>query len=173
MKNNPRFLWLGAFLLASLSALPVNSTVTAGTYFAQGRSRLSLYGGWGTAFNNSYFVLGAGAGYYVLRGLEVGVDGEAWMGSTPQIQKITPEIRYIIPTNTSIFPYIGTFYRRTFYQDLEDLDSVGGRFGVYTPMSERVYLGVGGVFERQLNCNTQIYDHCSVVYPEFSISVGL
>ncbi len=149
------------------------SQVGAGASFDKGKTRLSLMGGWGQAFDQDYFVIGAGAGYYVLPGLEVGIDGESWVGNSPKIYKVTPEARYIFTqTGTSVFPYLGGFYRRTIYEDLEDADSVGGRVGVYMPLSQRTYFGIGGVFERQLDCNTDIYSHCSVVYPEFAFTVG-
>src|SRR5262245_14426529 len=103
-----------ALVSVGLMAGPARSTVSAGTYFEKGRTRLSLTGGWGQAFNQDYFVLGGGVGYYLARGFEMGVDGESWMGNTPKINKLTPEMRYIFQDIGSVFPYLGAFYRRTF-----------------------------------------------------------
>src|SRR5438445_9701360 len=41
--------------------------------------------GYGTFNNNDYYILGAGAGYYIYDGLEAGVDGNAWLGSKPHL----------------------------------------------------------------------------------------
>jgi hypothetical protein len=161
-----------ALAVVGLLAATGKCQVGVGKFIQRGRTRLSLTGGWGQAFNQDYFVLGAGAGYFITQGWEAGVDGESWVGDSPKINKITPETRYIFQVAGDWFPYVGTFYRRTFYEDLKDADSIGGRFGAYMPVSERVYFGIGGVFERQLDCDTSVYSHCSVLYPEFAVTVG-
>jgi hypothetical protein len=57
----------------------------AASLFQQGRTQLSLGAGYGNFNNNGYFVADLGGGYYLLDGLEAGLDGEAWLGSQPQI----------------------------------------------------------------------------------------
>lgn len=58
--------------------------------FGQGRTHFFITGGAGSAFDNSYFVLGAGLTYYPIDGLGLGLSYESWTGSDPHISKITP-----------------------------------------------------------------------------------
>jgi hypothetical protein len=51
--------------------------------FTDGSMRLSVLVGNGYAFNESYLVVGVGFGYFVAKGLELGIDAESWSGSTP------------------------------------------------------------------------------------------
>ena len=44
--------------------------------FAKGKVRLGFYAGAGSTYNQTYMILGAGLGYYVLNGLEIGADVE-------------------------------------------------------------------------------------------------
>jgi hypothetical protein len=148
------------------------SVGVGGSLFEKGRVRLSGSAGWGSSFNQDYVVLGVGAGYYLLHGLEAGLDTEFWLGNDPTISKVSPQLRYVYAYANAIKPYVGVFYRRTFFSGLDDLDSLGGRFGAYFPISPRVYTGLGGVYERYLDCETTTYQDCSQVYPEFSISAS-
>ena len=76
-------LFLGAL---ALLAIPAQSSVSIGTtLFGQGRFRLSGYGGVATAFDQTYTLIGLGAGYFIANGLELGVDGEGWFGNDPNI----------------------------------------------------------------------------------------
>ena len=68
----------------------------------------------------------------------------------------------MVPT---VKPYIGTFYRHAFVFDRPDLDSVGGRAGLYL-VPGRVFVGAGLVYEHWLNCNNARYLDCDEVYPE-------
>ena len=139
-------------------------------WVSRGRSRLSIGAGWGSASNGSYAVLSGGYGYYLLKGLELGLDGEAWLGNTPEIYKVTPGLKYVFTNCGGIFPYVGGFYRRVFYSDETPLDSVGARAGAYVPLGGRVYAGAGVVHERQLDCDTSVYKYCSTTYPEFTLT---
>jgi hypothetical protein len=141
-----------------------------GSLFAKGRTRLSASAGWGSSFNEDYVVLGLGAGYYLMRGLEAGLDSEFWLGSDPTITKVSPQLRYVFDNAAAFKPYLGAFYRRTFFSGFDDLDSVGGRFGAYFPLGTRAYTGLGGVYERYLDCENTVYQDCSQLYPEFTIS---
>jgi len=40
-------------------------------------------------------------GYYLLDGLEAGLDGEAWLGSKPHLYAASPEVRYVFYQWTS------------------------------------------------------------------------
>jgi len=163
------------FCLVSVAVILQNSLhaeVTAGTnFFSKGRSRGTIYGSSASSFDNTYFVLGLGYGYYVANGLQLGIDAESWLGANPNVYKVTPQVLYVV-NGGRFFPYVGGFYRRTYIEDLNDLDSYGGRLGVYTMMSSRVYAGVGLVYEQYADCQESIYTDCSTMYPEFNISVG-
>lgn len=160
--------------MALLSVVGVGeSSVTVGTnLFGRGRTRLSVYGGAAGAFNQTYAMLGLGAGYFIANGLEAGVDGEAWFGNSPKIYKVTPQIRYVLYQAAGVKPYVGGFYRRTIYEGLDDLNSYGGRVGVFSPLGGRGYAGVGLVYEKLVNCDTKTYSSCDSTYPEVSFSVG-
>ena len=135
--------------------------------FSRGRTRLSVVGGWGRAFDEDYFLLGVGAGYYLRNGLDVGLDFEAWLGSDPGIYKLSPGVRYVVYQGRSLKPYFGGFYRRTFIDGTDDFDSLGGRAGVYYAGRGGSYIGAGAVYESYLDCDGS----CSEVYPEFSFAV--
>jgi len=149
------------------------SQVSAGTsIFDSGHFGMSLTGGIGYANSNNYAVLGVGANYFLLKGLSLGVDGEAWVGNSPQIYKVSPAVRYFFYRNSRFTPYIGAFVRRTFFEGQDDLDSVGGRVGVYTRLSPTAWGGIGLLGEKFLSCNDRDYTSCSNLYPEFSVAVG-
>jgi hypothetical protein len=170
MKINRIFL-LFFFVLLAHSVL--HAQVSAGKgLFSQGRSRATIYGTTASSFNQTYFVLGLGYGYYIFDGLQLGVDAETWLGADPSVSKVTPQILYVVRGFDKFFPYLGVFGRRTFIEDLKDLDSYGGRAGAYFMLSPRVYAGVGYVFEQYTSCDDRIYSSCSTSYPELNISVG-
>ena len=158
-------------MLLLLSTLPARAADVAGI-FGQGNTQLSLLAGSGYAFNNNYLVLGAGASYFVLDGLGVGLSYENWSGSTPGVNKISPSVQYV-SYQTSLFqPYVGGFYRHAFISGLPSIDSVGVRAGVYFASGPRSVVGVGLAYEAYLNCQTAIYSSCSETYPEISIIFG-
>jgi hypothetical protein len=144
----------------------------AGTSFGEGRWQLQVFGGGGSAFSQTYFVLGAGANYYVLHGLGLGLSFESWVGNTPTIYKLTPSVQYVFTQVPSVKPYVGVFFRRVFINDYSDLNSVGARGGVYLPIRPNMHLGLGGVYESYLDCNESTYDSCSDFYPEISVTVS-
>lgn len=141
------------------------------TFFKKGDTRLSLVGGSGQAFDQTYFILGAGLGFYVWDELEVGLDFEVWMGDDPGIYKISPQIRYVFPVALPLKPYVGTFYRRTFYEGLDDLSSIGVRAGVYSMIAGNAYFGFGLVYDQLLDCDRELYE-CTDIYPEIVLSIA-
>jgi len=146
--------------------------VGAGTSFGPGRTQLSVFGGGGTAFSQSYLVLGVGANYYVLEGLGLGLNFESWFGNTPGIYKLTPGVQYVFTQVPSVQPYVGFFLRRVFIENLPDLNSTGVRGGAYLPVGPNMHLGLGGVYESYLDCNESSYHSCNDFYPEISFTIG-
>jgi len=154
-------------LFASL-AQPVQADISGS--FSQGRKHFSIYGGTGYAFNDDYFVLGISGSYFLANGLNVGLAIENWSGGSPKITKLTPSVQYVIYQLQTVKPYFGAFYRRTYIENLPDLESVGGRAGVYMASGNNVYLAIGGVYESYLDCEETTYRSCSDSYPEIGIT---
>jgi hypothetical protein len=154
----------------ALSAPSVASEV--GGAFSQGRTSVLVTAGTGYAFDQSYFVLGLGVGYYVLDGLNVGLSVESWSGSNPGLYKVTPSVQYVFHQIPRLNPYVGAFYRRAYIDGLPDINSVGGRAGVYVGAGRNAYIGIGAVYESYTDCNKAIYRSCSEVYPEVSFTIS-
>jgi hypothetical protein len=142
--------------------------------FRQGTIRLTLLLGTGSTRTDTYFILGGGVGYYLINGLEVGLDYEAWIFASPVLQRLSPETRYVFWMVPTIKPYVGFFYRHTFIGDgYKDQDSLGGRLGVYySPPRGRLYLGGGAVYEHELNCTNTDFVDCDSWYPEITVGVA-
>src|SRR4051794_16369878 len=105
-------------LVLMLAAAPAAAAVGATkSIFDKGSSRVSIGGGYGRAFEQDYFLLNGGFGYNVAPNFELGLDVETWLGGHPQFTKVSPGVRFIVPTEGKVKPYIGGFYRRVFYQD--------------------------------------------------------
>ena len=102
--------------------------------------------------------------------LNVGLSYESWTGADPKITKITPSVQYVFYQVQAVKPYVGAFYRRTSIDGLPDLDSIGGRAGAYFQLGRNAYLGLGGVYESYLDCNSGTYRKCSSTYGEASLT---
>jgi len=61
----------------------------------------------------------------------------------PDIYKLSPQVKYVLPTRSRIRPYVGTFYRHIFIDHYDDLDSIGVRGGVYFMPDKQWFIGVG------------------------------
>jgi hypothetical protein len=138
--------------------------------FSKGKTNLVVTAGTGNAFNESYLVLGVGASYYLFDGFNVGLAFESWTGSDPNMTKITPSVQYVFYQVQHVKPYVGAFFRRTSISGLDDLDSVGGRAGVFLQVGRNAYLGLGAAYESYLDCNTATYGKCNSTYGEVSLT---
>lgn len=167
-----RFTLVALFALYFLTPLAESFAADAAGAFTRGHSRLSVTGGSGSAFNDTYFILGAGASYFVSNGLNVGLDVEWWTGGDPGIVKVSPSLQYVVYQVPTVHPYLGVFYRRTYIENLDDLGSVGGRAGVYVSGGRNVYFGAGVVYESYLDCDESTFVSCSDTYPEVSVTVA-
>jgi hypothetical protein len=156
--------------LAAIAFLsPAIAQSVAGS-FAKGRTHFTATAGTGYAFDESYLVLGAGASYYLIDGLNAGLAFEYWSGSEPKMTKITPSLQYVFYQVQAVKPYVGAFYRRTNIDGLDDLDSVGARAGAYLRVGGNAYLGVGAVHESYLDCESNVYRKCDSTYAEISLT---
>lgn len=140
--------------------------------FSAGSTRLAVIVGNGYAFNDTYLIIGVGAAYFVADGLDLGLDLESWTGGNPGITKVSPRLDYVFNTSGSLRPYAGVFYRRTMIEGLDDLNSIGGRAGLYLMSGKGVYVGAGLVYESYLSCQTSTYSSCDDTYPEIIVAVS-
>ena len=140
--------------------------------FSQGRTHVVATAGSGHAFNETYLVLGLGVSYYVIDGLNVGLGLESWTGSDPGMRKLTTSAQYVFYQLGRIKPYAGAFYRRTYVDNLPDIDSAGGRAGAYFEAGRNAYLGAGVVYESYMDCDSGRYRSCSSTYPEVTFTLA-
>jgi hypothetical protein len=138
--------------------------------FSKGRNHFVASGGTGYAFGETYLVVGLGVRHFLSDGFNVGLSLESWTGANPGLTKVTPSVQYVFYRNQRLNPYIGGFYRRTYIEDLPDIDSVGGRGGVYFSAGRNAYIGIGAVYERYIDCRKGVYRSCSDTYPEVSFT---
>jgi hypothetical protein len=167
-------------LLMLLSTSHIVSAASLGTgglstAFSKGATSVSAVVGAGSAFNDEYIIFGLGASYYVAKGLSLGIDAEYWLSGDPSITKVTPRLTYVFTQPKVIRPYVGAFYRRTFYGDfkgisIDDQNSYGYRAGAYFSASNNVYIGAGFVYETFMDCNS--LSDCSTTYPEMTFAVS-
>jgi len=163
-------LWTLVFVLLTLPVRAQDDAASGADLYRKGRARLSLTGGFGRAGSANYGIVGLGGGYYWLDGFETGLDGEVWIGE-PRIWKISPEMRYVFLTVSPVVqPYVGAFYREILYQGSADFSSIGGRFGLFWPVSRRTAASASLVYERILDCNGQVDSNCSKLYPEAGLT---
>ncbi|MDA8100083.1 MAG: hypothetical protein M0042_10685 [Nitrospiraceae bacterium] len=139
--------------------------------FREGSVRMSLLFGNGTAFDQTYSIFGIGGGYYVLDGVELGIEAEFWRGQDPNITRVSPSATYVVPIRGPIRPYGGVFYRRAFIDRFSDQNDIGGRAGAFFLVGKGAYLGAGVVYEDHLSCDSTINSSCSELYPELIVAV--
>ena len=161
-----------ALLMMNQSLMASNASASpsgVGAAFSSGTTSFGLILGSGQFNNNNYLILGGSVGYYLVKGLEVGVDIEHWATNSPAITKVSPQVRYVFTQPKVAKPYVGTFYRRTFFSNnISDQNSYGFRTGAYFSTSNNVYIGGGIVYEKYQNC--KVFNNCSETYPEIIIS---
>jgi hypothetical protein len=160
---------LVALFVGACAFAPPAAAQTVTGAFSKGRTHFFVGGGSGQAFSETYFVWSLGASYYLLDGLAVGLAYENWSGADPDMYKITPSVQYVFH-QLPLKPYIGAFYRRTSIDNLPDLDSVGGRVGVYFQAGRNAFIGIGGVYESFLDCEKAIFRECDSTYAEVSFT---
>jgi hypothetical protein len=134
--------------------------------FKKGKVRVGFYAGAGNTLSQTYFIIGGGVGYYILNGLEAGVDVEGWVLQDPTFWKVTPQVRYVIWQLNPIRPYVGAFWRKTFSgENYPDYNSWGARGGVAYRKGGS-YVAVGVVYEKYDDYTVLVDDY--VVYPEIA-----
>lgn len=120
--------------------------------------------------SSDYIIFGIGAGYFVLNGLEVGLDTTFWVAGDPFISTLTPGVRYVFHMVPTVKPYVGGFYRHYFVSDhflYSDSDSIGARAGLLFMLGTSAFLGGGVIYEHFLD--TDLYLDKDQFYPEIII----
>jgi len=153
--------------------LCMNASPAMAGPFQQGSQNVSIVAGAGSAYGDDYIILGAGYGYYLIDGLELGIDAQFWLNGDPSITKLSPQIKYVFTQPKTVKPYVGAFYRRTFTDGLEDLDSIGYRAGLYFMGQGNFFFGAGVVYEDYQDCSETIFTDCSDTYPEILFSFSM
>ncbi|CAH0992368.1 hypothetical protein SIN8267_02487 [Sinobacterium norvegicum] len=169
---------VSVLMLASLSQVATAASAGTGglsTAFSKNSTSIGVALGSGSAFDDDYLILGVSAGYYLFNGLELGIDVQHWFSGDPSITKVSPKITYVFTQPDVIKPYLGMFYRRSFYGDyqgisIDDENSYGYRAGAYFNTDSRVNIGGGIVHEKYTDCS-RFYD-CSTTYPELLFTVS-
>ncbi len=109
-----------------LTAMAVHADV-----YQKGTASMALTVGGGTAYNNSYTIVGVGANYFVLEGLSIGLGYRGWFGPTPTLNEIDVPVTYYVPLRSNLRPYGGAFYRYTFVGgDYSNFNTYGVRAGL-------------------------------------------
>lgn len=152
---------LTILLLATSSAL-------ANDNFSSGKARVSVSAGSSTAYNETYFQVGVGIGYYVMDGLEIGLDARTWQGGKFSIHEIAPSVTYVFNNFNSFKPYLGMLHRLTIIKGREDISAIGARAGFYLQSSPNILMRAGVVGIRYQDCDRMPFTDCTEVYPEVS-----
>jgi len=163
-------LLLAAGQSSAASSASAGSGGVGAAAFSKDTVSFGIIVGSGRFNNKDYLILGGSVGYYVIKGLEIGIDLEHWFSSNPAITKVSPQIRYVFTQPKVFKPYVGTFVRRTFFEGnrIDDQNSYGFRTGAFFSTSNKVYIGGGIVYEKYDDCGQ--FTNCSDTYPEIVIS---
>jgi hypothetical protein len=155
------------------AAAPAPAPPRPRTPFDRGRFGLTAGAGTTSAFGERYFAIAAGASYYVLDGVGVGLGTQVQWGDGPTIFRTTPELRYVaqpLVGHWPVIPYVGVFYTHWFVGDrIADVDAIGTRGGLLY-VSGSVVLGLGVAYEHLVSPCTM---NCSAVYPDITLSIAL
>jgi hypothetical protein len=139
--------------------------------FEQGQSSVALAIGSGQQLGRDYTVINARYGYFFVKEFEASMALELWRGSSPEIYKIVPELRYVYSASQTWKPYGALFVGYTTYGGaVQDRSSYGAKAGVYLRLNPSAHLGLGLVHERMENCDTAVYRNCQYTYPQASLN---
>ncbi|MEM6532355.1 MAG: hypothetical protein AAF654_07015 [Myxococcota bacterium] len=158
-------------LCTALLASAATASAATPELFAEGRTRLSVAAGSGRFAGTNRIIVGGGLGYFIVDGLELSIEADAWFGGDVGLARVSPSARYVFWQITGITPYAGAFYRRWFVgAPFDDLDTVGVRLGGFAGRTGQSYLGLGLAYERQVA--PECSESCSYLYPELTVALG-
>jgi hypothetical protein len=158
--------------LVALLSLTVALDARAESPFAQGRLQLGLGLGSTFAYDSRYIVAAARFGVFAIDGLLIGAEANAWIGGSPFVASVSPEVRYVLHFLDPLNPYLGVFYRHWFVGGGHlDQDNLGGRLGAIWILSDLLYLTIGGAYERRVSASPCTDDAatCATLYPDYAL----
>ena len=154
-----------------LAILSLTSPLVLAGPFDKGNTTATVALGSGQFFRENYLIIGAGIGYYVADGIELGVDVDYWTGGDPSIYELTPKLTYVYDNSSQLKPYVGVFYNRTFIEGLDDSDALGYRLGALMPAGRKTYIGLGVVHTELQDCTESLLVTCSETYTELTFMI--
>ena len=160
-------------LIISLVTLSLTSSLAYAGSFDKGNTIATVSIGSGQFFSEDYLIIGAGIGYYVTDGIELGVDVNYWTGGDPSIYEITPKLTYVYDNPSQFKPYLGVFYNRTYIEGLDDSDALGYRVGAFVPVGTKTYIGIGIVNTELQDCRETVLVSCSETYTELTFRISI
>jgi len=117
-------------LLASPALGAPQRSVEEPRPFARGSMNAGLALGFSSG-EGTAFTLGAGFGYFVLPGLEPGLELEVTFGSDrPTVTSLLPYLRWVVWRSYTLSPFLKVQGGRWFISGQEDLSVVGGGGGL-------------------------------------------
>jgi len=125
------------------------STIYAGGLFSMGTKNVSFSIGTDNSLGNDYTVIGGNVNYFIIDNLSIGASYQGFLGDDPTMNQMTVPVTYHIPLErTTISPYLGAFYNRTFIdQPYKDYNIYGGRAGISLKTSPNSFMSLGWVQE--------------------------
>jgi len=144
-----RKLLIGLFIIVTL--LQADDVL-----FKQGSKSIGINTGTGNldiGVTKNYYILGVKGDYFVYDNLSVGIGISVWLGNDPTLIEVNVPVTYYFETDWSIYPYLGLFYKYSFYNgDYVDLsyNSIGARAGISYKI-RKGYIGVGVVTEYNID----------------------
>ena len=139
------------------------SSISNADIFDKGKTSFGVTAGSSSSYNNSYFLVGVSANYFVLDNLNIGVMYRSWLGSDPMQNELSLSTNYFIKLNEMFRPYMGAFVRERFISGYDNLTSYGARGGLAF-ISDNSYISVGYAYESFNTCSLE--GECSTSYPE-------
>lgn len=153
---------------ALVAAVLTPALAGAQTSFTSGQTRVSVSAGNTRAYNDNYFQIGLGAGYYVLDGLEIGLDASSWLGGETRIHEVMPSATYVFSGLEKFAPYAGAFYRHTSIENRDSVGAYGARGGVLLQQTPNLHVRAGVAVIRYRNCEQTMGADCTDYFPELS-----
>ena len=160
-----KFLWTLVLSATFLSAVPFESG-SASLGVTVGSGSVGYSKGRVTRVEN-YYIAGISGDYFIYDNLSLGLGYRGWFGGSPTIHQLTAPVNYYIPTDTKYRPYVGAFYRYTYFDgNVENYNSLGARAGLAI-LFKNGYVGFGWVHEYRLDANELTDNHSG--YPEVMV----
>jgi hypothetical protein len=118
------------------------------------------------------FTLGGNFGYFVLPGLEPGLQVDVTFGANrPTVTTLTPYLRWVVWRSYALSPYLKLQGGRWFIEGATDLTALGGGGGLVFFITRSAGLQLEGVVYRLFPGDACPANGCTA--PSFGLTVGL